>query len=421
MRHTLQVFLYELRRNLRRRGYLLTTFGVPLLALVLMFVLQRVNLSSADTANQIVDAMETAGIQRAGFIDESGLFTGAAAPAPYTDVLTEYASEDEARAAIDAGEIEGYYIIAADYMDSGRVRLALPRMSIIDVSEAPIEALILSVLTQDEDEDVVTRIFNPSNVQATNLSITNVQAGSAEESEDANFVLVYVFTIALMMSLFVTNGYLMQSVIEEKETRLIEILISTVRPIQLLAGKILAMGLLGLLQMLVWVGGIYLALRLVSGEGTDQALGILSSLATVQLPMDILPLLIVFFVLAYTLFAALYAIVGALSNSMREGPQYAVIFTMPAVIPLYFLAVFISEPGGGLAVALSLFPLTAPIAMTIRLLVSSVPTAQILLSLALLALTVVAAMWAAGRLFRVQTLLAGQLPKLREIPRLLRG
>lgn len=421
MRHTLQVFLYELRRNLRRRGYLLTTFGVPLLALVLMFVLQRVNLSSADTANQIVDAMETAGIQLAGFIDESGLFTGAAAPAPYTDVLTEYASEDEARAAIDAGEIEGYYIIAADYMDSGRVRLALPRMSIIDVSEAPIEALILSVLTQDEDEDVVTRIFNPSNVQATNLSITNVQAGSAEESEDANFVLVYVFTIALMMSLFVTNGYLMQSVIEEKETRLIEILISTVRPIQLLAGKILAMGLLGLLQMLVWVGGIYLALRLVSGEGTDQALGILSSLATVQLPMDILPLLIVFFVLAYTLFAALYAIVGALSNSMREGPQYAVIFTMPAVIPLYFLAVFISEPGGGLAVALSLFPLTAPIAMTIRLLVSSVPTAQILLSLALLALTVVAAMWAAGRLFRVQTLLAGQLPKLREIPRLLRG
>lgn len=421
MRHTLQVFLYELRRNLRRRGYLLTTFGVPLLALVLMFVLQRVNLSSADTANQIVDAMETAGIQLAGFIDESGLFTGAAAPAPYTDVLTEYASEDEARAAIDAGEIEGYYIIAADYMDSGRVRLALPRMSIIDVSEAPIEALILSVLTQDEDEDVVTRIFNPSNVQATNLSITNVQAGSAEESEDANFVLVYVFTIALMMSLFVTNGYLMQSVIEEKETRLIEILISTVRPIQLLAGKILAMGLLGLLQMLVWVGGIYLALRLVSGEGTDQALGILSSLATVQLPTDILPLLIVFFVLAYTLFAALYAIVGALSNSMREGPQYAVIFTMPAVIPLYFLAVFISEPGGGLAVALSLFPLTAPIAMTIRLLVSSVPTAQILLSLALLALTVVAAMWAAGRLFRVQTLLAGQLPKLREIPRLLRG
>lgn len=421
MRHTLQVFLYELRRNLRRRGYLLTTFGVPLLALALMFVLQRVNLSSADTANQIVDAMETAGIQLAGFIDESGLFTGAAAPAPYTDVLTEYASEDEARAAIDAGEIEGYYIIAADYMDSGRVRLALPRMSIIDVSEAPIEALILSVLTQDEDEDVVTRIFNPSNVQATNLSITNVQAGSAEESEDANFVLVYVFTIALMMSLFVTNGYLMQSVIEEKETRLIEILISTVRPIQLLAGKILAMGLLGLLQMLVWVGGIYLALRLVSGEGTDQALGILSSLATVQLPMDILPLLIVFFVLAYTLFAALYAIVGALSNSMREGPQYAVIFTMPAVIPLYFLAVFISEPGGGLAVALSLFPLTAPIAMTIRLLVSSVPTAQILLSLALLALTVVAAMWAAGRLFRVQTLLAGQLPKLREIPRLLRG
>lgn len=421
MRHMVQVFIYELRRNFRRRGYLLTTFGVPLLALALMFVLQRVNLGGMDTQDQLVEAMENAGIQKAGYIDETGLFGSEHIPEQFVSVLTQYANEDEARAALDAGEIEGFYIIPADYMESGNVRFVLPRMSITDVSDAPIRGLILKVLTQGEDEDVVMRIFDPSNVQTTNLAITNVQGDTGGEAEDANFVLVYVFTIALMMSLFVTNGYLMQSVIEEKETRLIEILISTVRPIQLLVGKIVAMGVLGLLQMLVWVGGIYLALRLVSGEGATAAIGILAMLANIQLPTDVLPVLMIYFLLAYTLFAALYAIVGALSNSMREGPQYAVIFTMPAVVPLYFLAVFTSEPGGALATILSIFPLTAPIAMTMRMLISSVPAAQILLSLALLALTVVLVMWAAGRLFRVQTLLAGQMPKLRDLPRLIRG
>jgi ABC-2 type transport system permease protein len=421
MRHTIQVFLYELRRNFRRRGYLLTTFGVPLLVLALMFVLQRVNLSGSDTQDQIVEAMESAGVQKAGYIDQTGQFGSEFIPTELASVLTQYEGEEQARAALDAGEIEGYYIIPADYMESGNVRFVLPRMSITDVSDGPIRGLILNVLTQGEDEDVVMRIFDPSNVQVTNLSITNVQADTGADAEDANFVLVYVFTIALMMSLFVTNGYLMQSVIEEKETRLIEILISTVRPMQLLVGKIVAMGLLGLVQMLVWVGGIYLAMRLVSGEGMATAVGIFATLASIQLPTDILPLLVLYFLLAYTLFAALYAIVGALSNSMREGPQYAVIFTMPAVIPLYFLAVFTSEPGGALATILSIIPLTSPIAMTMRLLISSVPTVEIILSLGLLALTVVVVMWAAGRLFRVQTLLAGQMPKLRDLPRLIRG
>lgn len=419
MHHTLLVFLYELRRNFRRRGYLLTTFGVPVLILVLMFVLQRVNLGGTQQMEeQIGELMENAGIQKGGYVDQTGLFTE---PTPnVAGVLTPYPSEEEARAAMDAGEIEAYYIIPADYMDTGEVRLVLPRMSISQVSGGPITQLILSTLARDAEPEIINRILNPSNLREINLVITNTQEGG-DEAKNANFALVYVFALALLMSLFVTNGYLMQSVIEEKETRLIEILISTVRPMQLLVGKILAMGSLGLLQMLVWVGGILLALRLIGGDQATMALGFLSTLANVQLPQGIVPMLVVYFLLAYVLFASLYAIVGAMSNSMREGPQYAVLFTMPAVIPLYFIALFATSPDAPLPTILSLIPITAPMAMTQRMLVSSVPTEQILLSLALLALTVLAVMWLAGRLFRVQTLLAGQMPKLRDIPRLLRG
>src|SRR5690606_4018778 len=174
MRHTVLVFLYELRRNFRRRGYLLTTFGVPVLILVLMFVLQRVNLGGTQQMEeQIGELMENAGIQKGGYVDQTGLFTE---PTPnVAGVLTPYPNEEEARAAMDAGEIEAYYIIPADYMDTGEVRLVLPRMSISQVSSGPIEQLILSTLARDAEPEVVNRILNPSNLREINLVITNTQ------------------------------------------------------------------------------------------------------------------------------------------------------------------------------------------------------------------------------------------------------
>ena len=160
-----------------------------------------------------------------------------------------------------------------------------------------------------------------------------------------SFIVVYVFAIALMLGLFTTNGYLMQSVIEEKETRLIEILISTVRPVQLLAGKILALGLIGLLQIVVWIGGIYPDRQVGGRRGARSDGQRAGDHRQHSNPVDILPTLLLYFVLAYFLFAGLYSIVGALSNSLREGPQYAVIFTLPAVLPLYFLSLFTPDAG----------------------------------------------------------------------------
>jgi ABC-2 type transport system permease protein len=131
--------------------------------------------------------------------------------------------------------------------------------------------------------------------------------------------------------------------------------------------------------------------------------------------------MIVYFVLGYLFFAAGFGAVGALSNSMSEGPNLAMVFTLPAVAPLYFIVVFINNPDGTLPVALSLFPLTAPISMIMRASITAVPFIQIFLSIALLALAVWGMLWFAGKLFRIQTLLSGQAPRLRDIPALLRG
>ena len=420
--HTVKVFLYELRRNLRRRGYLFTTFGIPLIAIVLLLGYKAI--SSRDTGSQpkanptqdLIKQLDFENAKHAGYVDLSGMFTD---PGEVASVLTRYPDEAAARAALDKGEIPLYYLIAQDYLKTGSVTLVQPRLDISQIETSPIQRLLLNTLSKGVDPQVFARLIDPSTIQETNLTLVGAEKGP--QNEGTSLVIVYVFAIALMIGLFTTNGYLMQSVIEEKETRLIEILISSVRPAQLLAGKILALGLIGLLQIVVWIGSVFLLVKLAGGSALDQTLSVLAVIANIQIPVNILPTLLIYFVLAYFLFAGLYSIVGALSNSLREGPQYAVIFTIPAVLPIYFLSLFTSAPDGAIPTVLSIFPLTAPIAMAERLVISNVPPVQVIVSLLLLGVSALAVMWVAGRLFRVQVLLAGQMPKLKDIPRLLKG
>lgn len=416
-RHILQVFVYELRRNLRRKGFLFTTFGVPLVGFILFFGYQAINnlsdQSPEDTAQDILTSDQFESIEKAGYVDLSGLF-----PEPGTDlasVLTPFSDQASAQAAMDAGEVDVYYIIPADYLESGDVTLVMPKFSLGQATDAPIRQLVLSHLAEGVDQDVFYRLVDPTNIREINLQ--RDASGETATNFDADFVVVYVFAIALMMSVFVTNGYLMQTIIEEKETRLIEILISNMRPTHLLAGKILALGLLGLLQIVVWIT----AMTVLANLATGNAIPALAAIANISLPPDRVALLLVYFVFGYLFFAAAYGMVSAISTTMQEGPQYAVIFTLPAVVPLYFLGLFIESPDAALPTILSIFPVTSPMAMVMRISLTSVPAWQIILSLALLILLDAVMIWLAGRMFRVNMLLAGQTPKLRDIPKLLRG
>jgi len=420
--HIWKVFNYELRRNIRRRGFLFTTFGIPLIAFVILFGYRAI--SQANARSQVApdgspgvavesEGPQFRGIQHAGYVDRSGQFGD---PGDLADTLTRYADEPAAVAAMDAGEVDVYYVIPADYLETGDVTLVVPKFNLNLASAAPIRTLILNRLAANvQDENLFSRLLSPSNVDEINLQ--RDASGQTETDFGADFAVVYVFAIALMLSVFMTNGYLMQTVIEEKETRLIEILISTMRPTQLLAGKILALGLLGLIQIVVWVGSLFLIGRLVAGDAGSP----LAALGAISLGADKILLLLLYFIFGYLFFAAAYGMVGAISNSMQEGPQFAVIFTLPAYIPLYFLSLFITTPDAPLPTILSLIPITAPLSMVMRVTLTTIPLWQLALSLGLLIVTDVFMIWLAGRMFRVQTLLAGQVPKWRDIPRLLRG
>jgi len=424
MRRMWEVYRYELRRGGRRKGYLLATFGVPLIGILIVVAIRLAGtlpaFNSTQMISQAMEQVSESGITNAGLVDESGQF---APNVQAGGVLTVFPDQAGADSAVQAGSVEGYYIIPADYMETGTVTLVLPGMNINDISSAPVKALIVSTLAEGMDPQVAERLLTPSVIQVTNVSLTTGDTTSSadEFSGGGAFVVVYILAMVMLVSLFVTNGYLMQSVIEEKETRLIEILLASIRSTDLLSGKILANGSLGLFQLLMWLAGMFIGIRLAGGEELGAVMSIFASLTDLQIPWNNLPLIIVYFILAYLMFAGFYGMIGAMSNSMREGPQYAALLTLPAVIPLMVLPAFIEDPSGGIAVILSLFPLTSPLAMSMRLVISAVPAWQIVISLALLALTGLGMVWMAGRVFRVQVLLAGKAPSLRDLPKLVRG
>lgn len=412
--HLWKVFSYELQRNFRRKGFLFTTFGIPLLAFALFFGYRIIADLNARRAAENPPAAEEdnsfARVGKAGYVDQTGLFDD---PGELSAVLTRYPDEAAAQQALSARAIDFYYLIPPDYLETGDVELVQPRFSLAQMNAALIQRLILSHLAADVEPHLFQRLVDPLKLREINLQ--RDASGQTESNFDTDFGVVYVFILALLMGVLTTNGYLMQTVIEEKETRLIEILISTMRPTHLLAGKILALGLLGALQIAVWIGAMLLLARLAAGDS------VLAVVANFSLEPWQLLTLALYFVLGYLFFAAAYGMVGAISTSLQEGPQYALIFMLPAIIPVYFIGLFTLTPDAPLVVFFSILPITAPLAMVMRITLTTVPFWQIALSAALLLAVDLLLIWLAGRVFRVQTLLAGQVPKLRDIPRLLRG
>jgi ABC-2 type transport system permease protein len=129
----------------------------------------------------------------------------------------------------------------------------------------------------------------------------------------------------------------------------------------------------------------------------------------------------IYFVLGVLLFGGLMACIAALSTTLRESQNFIVVITLPAMIPFFFLTIFAEEPNSTLAATLSMVPITAPLSMVMRTAVADVPLGEIALSIILLLLAVAFVIWLSGRFFRVNTLLMGKMPRLRDLPKLLRG
>jgi ABC-2 type transport system permease protein len=224
--------------------------------------------------------------------------------------------------------------------------------------------------------------------------------------------LPYVFSILFVITIFTTSGFLLQGVSEEKEGRIIEILLSSISPTQLLAGKILGLGALGLIQVVVWLG---------AGAALLSAATALFALAgVIKFGLDTILFGVVYFILGYLLFATLMAVAGSMGTTQRESQQIASIFSLAAAIPFMAMSFVFTNPNSTVAVVLSYVPLTSPVMMLMRLGLGDVPPGQIAISLALLVVGIVLSLWAGAKIFRASLLMYGKRPNLKDLARAFR-
>ncbi|MFQ5857355.1 MAG: ABC transporter permease, partial [Anaerolineae bacterium] len=248
----------------------------------------------------------------------------------------------------------------------------------------------------DNEPERIQRFWNVMDLE--------VKALAPSQKRDENNPLTFVVPYATMMIFYVvilmSSSLLLNSVTVEKQNRVMEILMSSIRPSQLLSGKIIGLGITGLLQTMIWFGTGYTLLRL-SGRTFDLPPGF-------ELPPSILVWGVVFFLLGYAVYASLMAALGALVPNLKEGSQATILVIWPTLIPMLLMVILIQQPHGAIATGLSLFPLTAPMTMMLRLSVGGVSWWQPLLAAGLLLITVYFILRAVARVFRAQYLLSGQ-------------
>ena len=255
-------------------------------------------------------------------------------------------------------------------------------------------------------------------MHAVDLNLVKVTK-TGESEENGQSVLVQLsIVMVLYITLLVYGVMTMRSVLEEKTSRIVEILASSIRPVHLLAGKILGVAAVGLTQYLIWMATAALVSTYGAAVGSTFRPGAVAP--KFHLPISFLIYPVIFFLAGYFLYASLYAAIGSMVSSEEELQQLQMPVTLVIVSCFILYPLIQRAPNSPLAIGLTLFPFSSPILMVFRITVQTPPFWQIALSLAICAATTVGVVWLAARIYRVGILMYGKRPSLVELLRWLR-
>jgi len=407
MRNVLLVIKHEVQRTVGKPSFWIASFLFPMIIFALTFGSQLMARGMADGdsekdfLDQVMGATAPGEAKPQGYVDLAGVVTTMPEGLP-EGLLVAYPDEAAAQEAMDAGEIEQYYMLAKDFLKTGEVVLVQQRFSPFEQLDGGnvFEYVVTHNLTGDRDAAALLQNPMPSVVLERLAPAEDDEAGAGRPAGQslAPMAMLFIFFFVLTMS----SGYVLTSVTKEKENRIVEVLLSSLDPRQLMLGKIIGLSAVALLQMAIWLGVSLLVLR----EGSP-LVGMVSTLVALTLPPGFLAWAVLYFVLGYLMFASALGAIGALAPTAREGSQFTFVTMLPLMIPMWFNTAFIEAPNGALVTFLSIFPLTAPVSMVARMVAVDVPLWQSLLSLGLVAATSYALVMLSARFFRADTLLSG--------------
>jgi len=320
------------------------------------------------------------------------------------------AREAALKKAVLEGKLDGYLELPADAVAKGRAsyfgRNVSNRIDLRAMERAVSDVLVGVRLAEAG--------LDPAKVKdlTKELDLKTIRLSESGEREDqgAAFILAVVLLMILYTSILMWGQMLMTSVIEEKTSRVVEVMASGVPSTILLTGKLLGVGAAGLTQFLVWSVSLFGVSLVTAGPLAG----------TFPFPMpEVTPLMlasfVLFFLLGFFFYAALYASIGAAVNTVQEAQNFVWPVMMPIIIGMVSFPAAIEAPDGPLSVAMSMIPGISPLIMFLRIVVLTPPMWQIALSIALLALGIVGVLWVSARVYRVGILMYGKRPTFPEL------
>jgi ABC-2 type transport system permease protein len=419
----------EYLRRVKSKGFIIATVLAPVALLALLAVSVGVGVLTQESGARtvaIVDQTERLGAALAERLPDNYLASVATVP------------EDSLQARVRRGELDGYFVLprgllegegeASYYSEGGggfsaqfrlqdavgdvvrRARLEAAGASpdVLDAAEAPVGVRLVALTDEGEAEDA-----------------TWLYAG-----------LGYAMGFIIYIAMFVYGAMVMRGVIEEKTNRIVEIVASSARPFQLMMGKVLGIGAVGLTQFALWVllvlVGMVVLGTVLAGmvdptalAGADAAavedLPIDPSMLTLaNVPFDLIVYFLLFFLGGYLLYGSLFAAVGSAVEQESDAQSLQLPIMIPVILPALFLPFIADNPDAPASVALSLVPFFSPILMVVRAAATEVPFWQMGLALVLLALAFIGTIWVASRIYRVGILMYGKKATFRDLARWVR-
>jgi ABC-2 type transport system permease protein len=399
MRQIIRMALHEYRRHVARRRFVIALL-MPLIMIVFIGAILTVIITLVDQADRGPIA----------YVDPAGALSQARAPADAVNTFVRVNSIDEARSMLRGGTAIAAFALALDFGATRSAELMYwERRPSRDVERA-FERFAATALLTNRPPEIQQRIAQGP---AFTFESSDRSRSTDEIGLIAGFVIPILLGFLFIIALFSGAQYLLQAVIEEKENRTMEVIITSISPLQLMSGKVLGLAGVGLTQVMAWTSALLIVLGLASQR--------VPFLNAVRVEPGFIATALLMFVLEYLLFSALMGAIGSLVTSAKDGQSLSSPVILVAMTPWFFIPVFFIAPNGLIAVALSLFPLSAPLAMLLRYAAAPVPIWQVILAMVLLGGSVVGALWLASRVFRIGMLEYGKPVSLKAVWEGLRG
>ncbi|MGI6740458.1 MAG: ABC transporter permease [Brevefilum sp.] len=397
MNKTWQIIKYEYTKHVLTKRFLFGLLSLPLTITLMLAVVFLIGYFSINT-------------EPIGIVDQSGIIQDISSPIEEGSLFNPkitfqlYRGEEQAKSDLNAEIIQAYYIIPKEYPQNTHVQLFYNEQPEHN-AQAQFNQLVRRNLKlfDNIDPPIWERL------QSGNITTVTSLDGSREMNQNQWYQILtpLVAGILLIIVVMTSGGYLLQAVVEEKENRTMEIVISSVSPSKLMAGKIIGNIGVGLTQLAVWLLFGWLALA-IGGRFWPV-------LADFSLPTNYILVLLLTLTPTFIMVAAIMAAIGSTMTEMQEAQQVSSLFSLSMTIPYYFIGAIMENPNSTLTKALNFFPLTSSLTLLFRMGFTVIPTWQILLTITILFLFALAAVWFAGRAFRLGMLQYGKKLSIKEV------